>query len=127
MGVSWPHLPLYADAHALGETVIRLSAGRRGAGAKHAALWRARAGTGAERLTGADGGGRRAAAGGHGQEPAGALAEHRARGKGRFAVTNAVDAIFRAYSKRVPRTNCALRIKKCAPRISSGIYFLGTS
>ena len=24
----------------------------------------------------------------------------------------------------VPRTNCALRIKKCAPRISSGIYFL---
>jgi len=32
----------------------------------------------------------------------------------------------RAYSKRVPRTNCALRIKKCAPRISSGIYFLST-
>ena len=30
---------------------------------------------------------------------------------------------FRAYSKRVPRTNCALRIKKCAPRISSNIYF----
>jgi len=30
----------------------------------------------------------------------------------------------RAYSKRVFRTNCALRIKKCAPRISSGIYFL---
>ena len=29
----------------------------------------------------------------------------------------------RAYSKRVPRTNCAPRIKKCAPRISSGIYF----
>jgi len=29
----------------------------------------------------------------------------------------------RAYSKRVFRTNCALRIKKCAPRISSGIYF----
>jgi len=29
----------------------------------------------------------------------------------------------RAYSKRVPHTNCALRIKKCAPRISSGIYF----
>ena len=29
----------------------------------------------------------------------------------------------RAYSKRVPRTNCALRIKKCAPRISSGICF----
>jgi len=28
-----------------------------------------------------------------------------------------------AYSKRVPRTNCALRIKKCAARISSGIYF----
>ena len=28
-----------------------------------------------------------------------------------------------AYSKRVPCTNCALRIKKCAPRISSGIYF----
>jgi len=28
-----------------------------------------------------------------------------------------------AYSKRVPRANCALRIKKCAPRISSGIYF----
>ena len=26
-----------------------------------------------------------------------------------------------AYSKRVPRTNCALRIKKCAPQISSGI------
>jgi len=33
----------------------------------------------------------------------------------------------RAYSKRVLRTNCALRIKKCAPRISSGIYFLSTS
>jgi len=32
-----------------------------------------------------------------------------------------------AYSKRVPRTNCALRIKKCASRISSGIYFLSTS
>jgi len=29
----------------------------------------------------------------------------------------------RAYSKRVPRTNCALRVKKCAPRIFSGIYF----
>ena len=29
-----------------------------------------------------------------------------------------------AYSKCVPRTNCALRIKKRAPRISSGIYFL---
>ena len=28
-----------------------------------------------------------------------------------------------AYFKRVPRTNSALRIKKCAPRISSGIYF----
>ena len=28
-----------------------------------------------------------------------------------------------AYSKRVPRTNCALRIKKCASRISGGIYF----
>jgi len=35
-------------------------------------------------------------------------------------------AAARAYSKRVPRTNCALRIKKCAPRISSGIYFLST-
>jgi len=33
----------------------------------------------------------------------------------------------RAYSKRVLRTNCALRIKKCGPRISSGIYFLNTS
>jgi len=33
----------------------------------------------------------------------------------------------RAYSKRVFRTNCALRIKMCAPRISSGIYFLSTS
>ena len=33
----------------------------------------------------------------------------------------------RAYSKRVFRTNCALRIKKCAPLISSGIYFLSTS
>ena len=33
----------------------------------------------------------------------------------------------RAYSKRVFRTNCALRIKTCAPRISSGIYFLSTS
>jgi len=32
-----------------------------------------------------------------------------------------------AYSKHVPRTNCALRIKKCAPRITSGIYFLSTS
>jgi len=28
-----------------------------------------------------------------------------------------------AYSKRVPRTNCALRVKMCVPRISSGIYF----
>ena len=27
----------------------------------------------------------------------------------------------------VPGTNCALRIKKCAPRISGGIYFLSTS
>ena len=35
--------------------------------------------------------------------------------------------IIRAYSKRVLRTNCALRIKKCAPRISSGIYFSSTS
>jgi len=35
--------------------------------------------------------------------------------------------LTRAYSKRVPRTNCALRIKKCAPRIFSGIYFLSTS
>jgi len=33
----------------------------------------------------------------------------------------------RAYSKRVPRTNCALRIKKYAPRISSGVYFSSTS
>ena len=33
----------------------------------------------------------------------------------------------RAYCKRVFRTNCALRIKKCAPRIFSGIYFLSTS
>jgi len=32
-----------------------------------------------------------------------------------------------AYSERVFHTNCALRIKKCAPRISSGIYFLSTS
>jgi len=31
------------------------------------------------------------------------------------------------YSKRVPRTNCALRMRKCASRISSGIYFLSTS
>ena len=38
-----------------------------------------------------------------------------------------MSATSRAYSKRVPRTNCALRIKKCAPRISSGIYFLSTS
>ena len=37
------------------------------------------------------------------------------------------DDSFRAYSKRVFRTNCALRIKKYAPRISSGIYFLSTS
>jgi len=36
------------------------------------------------------------------------------------------NVLARAYSKRVPRTNCALRIKKCAPRISSGIYFLST-
>ena len=28
-----------------------------------------------------------------------------------------------AYSKRVTRTNCPLRIKKYAPRITSGIYF----
>jgi len=33
----------------------------------------------------------------------------------------------RAYSKPVPRTNCALLIKKCAPQISSGIYFLSTA
>ena len=33
----------------------------------------------------------------------------------------------RAYSKLFFRINCALRIKKCAPRISSGIYFLSTS
>ena len=39
-----------------------------------------------------------------------------------WTVTNS-----RAYSKRVRRTNCALRIKKCAPLISSGIYFLSTS
>ena len=32
-------------------------------------------------------------------------------------------SLRRAYSKRVSRTNCALRIKKCAPRISSGIYY----
>ena len=33
-----------------------------------------------------------------------------------------------AYSNnRVPCTNCALRIKRCAPQISSGIYFLSTS
>ena len=36
----------------------------------------------------------------------------------RYTVTNS------AYSKCAPRTNCALRIKKCAPRISSGICFL---
>ena len=41
--------------------------------------------------------------------------------------TEIVKEKSRAYSKRVPRTNCALRIKKCAPRISSGIYFLSTS
>jgi len=35
--------------------------------------------------------------------------------------------ITRAYSKRVPRTNYALQIKKCASRISYGIYFLSTS
>jgi len=34
-----------------------------------------------------------------------------------------LQAEVRAYSKRIPRTNCALRIKNCAPRISSGIYF----
>ena len=33
----------------------------------------------------------------------------------------------RAYSKRVPRTNCTLRIKKCAPRISSWHLFLSTN
>jgi len=43
-----------------------------------------------------------------------------------------VDGLFmtpvgRAFPKRVFRTNCALRIKKCAPRITSGIYFLSTS
>ena len=38
-----------------------------------------------------------------------------------------LNASARAYSKRVPRTNCALRIKTCAPLISSGIYFLSTS
>jgi len=42
-----------------------------------------------------------------------------------FASVRQADS--RAYSKRVFRTNCALRIKKCAPRISSGIYFLSTS
>ena len=31
------------------------------------------------------------------------------------------------FQGRVPRTNCALWIKKCAPRISSGIDFLSTS
>ena len=36
-------------------------------------------------------------------------------------------SVSRAYSKRVFRTNCALRIKKYAPRNSSGIYFLSTS
>jgi len=44
-----------------------------------------------------------------------------------FAAFSRVKHTDRAYSKRVPRTNCALRIKKCAPRISSGIYFLSTS
>ena len=34
--------------------------------------------------------------------------------------------VCNAYSKRVPRTNCALQIKKCALWISSGIYFLST-
>jgi len=38
-----------------------------------------------------------------------------------------VTVLGRAYSKRVFRTNCALRIKKCALRISSGISFLSTS
>jgi len=38
-------------------------------------------------------------------------------------VRHFVGITCRAYSKRVPRPNCALRIKKCAPRISSGIYF----
>jgi len=36
---------------------------------------------------------------------------------------NSLTAFSSAYSKRVPHTNCAPRIKKCAPRISSGIYF----
>ena len=45
-----------------------------------------------------------------------------------FALRSRLNAIHpSAYSKRVPCTNCALRIKKCAPRISSGIYFLSTS
>jgi len=37
--------------------------------------------------------------------------------------SEAVASAGGAYSKRIPRTNCALWIKKCAPRISSGIYF----
>jgi len=41
--------------------------------------------------------------------------------------TEGITGYYRAYSKRVPHTNCALRIKKCAPRISSGICFLSTS
>ena len=43
-----------------------------------------------------------------------------------FPITDRVGVMVcvrcRAYSKRVFRSNCALRIKKCAPRISSGIY-----
>jgi len=48
---------------------------------------------------------------------------HRRRRRRQIETLDPLNASARAYSKRVPRTNCALRIKKCAPLISSGIYF----
>jgi len=47
----------------------------------------------------------------------------RRRRRRQIETLDPLNASARAYSKRIPRTNCALRIKKCAPLISSGIYF----
>jgi len=51
------------------------------------------------------------------------VAYTRRRRRRQIETLDPLNASARAYSKRVPRTNCALRIKKCAPLISSGIYF----
>jgi len=52
-----------------------------------------------------------------------ALVAYTRRRRRQIETLDPLNASARAYSKRVPRTNCALRIKKCAPLISSGIYF----